>query len=534
MRLHTWMSMVFLGLCCLGAEVRADQGGRPSAKSRLTPPEGAPLPEARGQAQINPNHLMVKVQGLPEGVYTVLLDDGTGNKVAIGEITIPAVDSEDGEGEDGDDDEDDDEGGLLKLSVGGLPFGADQPADLGGRAVCVNDSEGTTLLTGTTPNAAAKDHSNRSGRCPLSRPDPAPDADAEGQLKLESGGDRIVIKVGLSNLEPGAIYEVILTNPGGTQSESIGMATADEGGEAELKVDSAKGDPIPFGVADATELVGYGISVQDASDAVVLTGTVCEPRIREDHGGGGGPKGPRCFSAVLSGTDEVPPVDTAATGTAQFSLAGPDKLKLVYEVTVEGLSGPAVAAHIHPGAAGEEGPPLVTLDHETLSGSVQITPEQALAIQTTLTYVNVHTEANPEGEIRGQLAVCLDDDDDGDDEDDGDDGETEEEEGGEEGPEERFLALGEFDAAFLRGDSNADGSVNIADAVSTLSFLFTAGVRPYCLDAADANDDGTLDISDPIALLGYLFLGDTPLPYPGVVISGSDATPDALYCSDAS
>ena len=92
--------------------------------------------------------------------------------------------------------------------------------------------------------------------------------------------------------------------------------------------------------------------------------------------------------------------------------------------------------------------------------------------------------------------------------------------------------MGEFDAVFLRGDSNADGSVNIADAVSTLSYLFTAGARPYCLDAADANDDGTLDISDPIAVLGYLFVGNAPLPYPGDAISGSDATPDGLYCSE--
>ena len=92
---------------------------------------------------------------------------------------------------------------------------------------------------------------------------------------------------------------------------------------------------------------------------------------------------------------------------------------------------------------------------------------------------------------------------------------------------------GDFDTSFLRGDANADGLVNISDAVSSLSFLFTGGVRPYCLDAADTNDDGVIDISDPIALLAHLFLGDTAPAYPGVVISGSDSTSDTLYCAES-
>ena len=58
---------------------------------------------------------------------------------------------------------------------------------------------------------------------------------------------------------------------------------------------------------------------------------------------------------------------------------------------VEGLSGPVVAAHIHPGAAGEKNPPLVNLDPETLKGSVELTAEQALQIRTGDNYVNVHS-----------------------------------------------------------------------------------------------------------------------------------------------
>ena len=64
---------------------------------------------------------------------------------------------------------------------------------------------------------------------------------------------------------------------------------------------------------------------------------------------------------------------------------------------------------------------------------------------------------------------------------------------------------------FRRGDSNADGERNIADAITTLSYLFSAGTVP-CLDACDTNDDGKVDIADAIYLLGYLFAaGPAPL-----------------------
>jgi len=86
---------------------------------------------------------------------------------------------------------------------------------------------------------------------------------------------------------------------------------------------------------------------------------------------------------------------------------------------------------------------------------------------------------------------------------------------------------GEID--FLRGDSNADTMVNIADAVHTLSFLFLGGPPSPWDDSADANDDGTLDVADPVFTLGALFLGQGrfPEPYPEC---GLDPTPDGLEC----
>ncbi len=51
---------------------------------------------------------------------------------------------------------------------------------------------------------------------------------------------------------------------------------------------------------------------------------------------------------------------------------------------------------------------------------------------------------------------------------------------------------------FVRGDANADGEENIADAVHILKYLFAGGAQPPCADSADVNDDSQIDISDPI------------------------------------
>lgn len=84
------------------------------------------------------------------------------------------------------------------------------------------------------------------------------------------------------------------------------------------------------------------------------------------------------------------------------------------------------------------------------------------------------------------------------------------------------------ETAFLRGDSNADGIVDISDAVAILFHLFMA-VPISCRKAADTNDDGAADISDAVHLLGYLFLGGKAPDRPSGTC-GSDPTPDELTC----
>jgi hypothetical protein len=87
----------------------------------------------------------------------------------------------------------------------------------------------------------------------------------------------------------------------------------------------------------------------------------------------------------------------------------------------------------------------------------------------------------------------------------------------------RYVPVG---SVFARADANADGDVDVADAVSVLYLLFSGGTIP-CLKAADANDDGTLDVDDPIRLLAYLFADET-LPPP--TSCGTDPSEDELTC----
>jgi hypothetical protein len=82
---------------------------------------------------------------------------------------------------------------------------------------------------------------------------------------------------------------------------------------------------------------------------------------------------------------------------------------------------------------------------------------------------------------------------------------------------------------FLRGMINGDDTVNIADSIFLLSYLFAGDEEPLCHKAADCNDDGRLDIADAIKLLGHLFGGEGGLP-PPFSACDADPTQDALTC----
>lgn len=119
-----------------------------------------------------------------------------------------------------------------------------------------------------------------------------------------------------------------------------------------------------------------------------------------------GPAFAEKFKASLNGKSEVPPNATAGTGTADIDY-DPATKKLSWKLTYSGLTGPAKAAHFHgPAEAGKNAGVVVAIPGATSSpadGSATLTDAQAADLEAGKLYVNVHTEANPGGEIRGQV-----------------------------------------------------------------------------------------------------------------------------------
>jgi CHRD domain len=107
---------------------------------------------------------------------------------------------------------------------------------------------------------------------------------------------------------------------------------------------------------------------------------------------------------TLSGSQEVPPVTTAASGSGTITVAA--DMAISGSVTTTGING--TAAHIHMGAMGTNGPVIVPLVKAgdgvwAVGTGAKLSDAQYAAFKAGNTYVNVHSEANKGGEIRGQL-----------------------------------------------------------------------------------------------------------------------------------
>ena len=112
------------------------------------------------------------------------------------------------------------------------------------------------------------------------------------------------------------------------------------------------------------------------------------------------------FIASLDGASEVPPNTTKGTGSLTATYDTTTK-KLTWTVTYSGLTGPAVAAHFHgPAGPGKEAPVEVpvTVGPSPLQGSATLTPSQEKDFLDGNIYFNIHTQANPKGELRGQVS----------------------------------------------------------------------------------------------------------------------------------
>jgi CHRD domain len=122
----------------------------------------------------------------------------------------------------------------------------------------------------------------------------------------------------------------------------------------------------------------------------------CAPRMASNA--------PTGSNVMLSGAQEVPPVNTAATGSGTISVLMDRSVSGT--VTTSGVAG--TAAHIHMAAPGQNGPVIVPLNKTgenlwSVPDSIRFNDAQYEAYRLGNLYVNVHSAANPAGEIRGQV-----------------------------------------------------------------------------------------------------------------------------------
>jgi CHRD domain-containing protein len=133
-------------------------------------------------------------------------------------------------------------------------------------------------------------------------------------------------------------------------------------------------------------------------------------------------QGPPKFTINLTGSEEVPAVQTNAAGTAEISAFDISSDSISYGINATNISG-VTAAHTHLGKQGENGPIVATffkyvgprpinevmeggtITADDLEGPLKGKPlsELAVAGANGSLYINIHTEHYPNGEIRGQI-----------------------------------------------------------------------------------------------------------------------------------
>jgi len=114
------------------------------------------------------------------------------------------------------------------------------------------------------------------------------------------------------------------------------------------------------------------------------------------------------FQVPMTGAQQVPPVKTAGSGTANLTW-DPSTRVVTWNITYQDLSSPVTMAHFHHGALGKNGKPAIWLTKKgsavtsPITGKKTLTAAEAKQFEAGDWYVNIHTKDHPAGEIRGQV-----------------------------------------------------------------------------------------------------------------------------------
>jgi hypothetical protein len=118
---------------------------------------------------------------------------------------------------------------------------------------------------------------------------------------------------------------------------------------------------------------------------------------------------PMSFTVPLTGKQQVPPVTTSGSGTADLTYNSSTR-ELTWSIDYSGLSGPVTMAHIHgPAPEGKNAGVEIWLSKKgkpvssPIKGKAKLTKAQAKQLMDGELYINIHTKEHPAGEIRGQI-----------------------------------------------------------------------------------------------------------------------------------
>jgi hypothetical protein len=210
-------------------------------------------------------------------------------------------------------------------------------------------------------------------------------ATAQASLILSADRDQIRYRVAFAGLTPtaGHVHRGIAGSNGPVAAALSAAAAGANTGviEGTFAIDAA-------GVQDLALRQLYVNLHSDAHAGGEIRGQVVRP-------------GETVFVGALSGAQEVPAVASASSGTAMVVL-GSGGAKFLYNATTDA---PVTLAHFHRGAGGANGPVEQPIDMvgPVMTGVLDLGDARRADIERGLWYFNVHTAANPKGELRGQL-----------------------------------------------------------------------------------------------------------------------------------